>query len=296
MSQNGVNRKQGKRIEIRLVTIIFVIFVITILSTLPSFARYIYNDLKDLYFTSKEFYFTSNLLSSNTFEYSYANWGGTEIYEIECKLYSYANELLKLDYDLDYQITCTVPEEYRDKIKCAVNSTQVPEGYAGSASDDGTIYCSTNIDTAKIYVIPITTVSEGESVKIQISAKTQSPYQKTISCNIELQVQTQGNSFIIEDEENKSYALLKLTNSVEEETQITLEFDPEELRLDLNDEIYNEQAYIETKTIDGGAFVKKITFTMPKESSKNIKFYKVDKSKNYSYPNGNAERATTISN
>lgn len=296
MNKNVNNRKLGRRIELRLVTVIFVIFLIAVLSTLPSFARYIYNDLKDLYFTSKEFYFTSNMLTTNTSTYTYTNWGGTDTYELECKLYSFANELLKLDYDLDFEITCTVPEAYRDKIRCGINSTTEPVGYDGTISSEEIIYASTNVATVKFYVIPLVNIEEGDSVKIQISAKTTSPYEKTISSDVVLKVQNQGNSFTIVDEENQSYALLKLTNSIETDANITLTFDPAELRIDMNDEIIEDATVGATKTIDDGSFVKKITIKMPKESAKNIKFYKVDKTKNYSYPQGNTDSAITISN
>lgn len=296
MKKHVKNKKHGKRIEVRLVTIIFIIFLIALLSTLPSFARYIYNDLKEFYLTSKKFYFTSNLLTVNTAEYNYINWGGTDTYEIECELYSYANELLKLDYDLEVEITCTVPEKYRDKIRCGINSTAEPEGYAGVVNSKENIYATTNETTIKIYIIPLVTIAEGESVQIQISAKTNSPYEKTISCNIELTVQNQGNTFTIDDKENQSYALLKLKNLNETESEITLTFDPEILRIDMNDEIMQYATIEGTKTIDGGSFIKKIKFKLSKGSSKNIKFYKVDITKNYSYPQGNTESTITVSN
>lgn len=297
MSKHGSKSKHGKRIEIRLVTLIFIIILMMILSTIPSFARYIYNDLKDLYLTSKEFYFTSNILTTNKAAYSYTNWGGTDIYEIDCKLYSYANELLKLDYDLDYDITCTVPEEYRDQIRCGINSTTEPDGYNGTITDDGRIiYSSTNIDNVKIYIIPLTAVEQGDSVEIEISASTTAPYQKTISCTIELKVQAEGKSYSISDEPNQGYAVLELTNAIENAAQVTLEFDPALLRIDMNDEIMSGATINSTKTIGDGKFAKKVTITMPKESAKNIKFYKVDKRENYAYPQGETPSAITVTN
>ena len=289
--------KHGKRIEIRLVTLIFIIIIMMIASTIPSFARYIYNDLKDLYLTSKEFYFNSNILSTNKAAYSYTNWGGTDIYEIDCKLYSYANELLKVDYDMEYEITCSVPAQYQDKIRCGIDTTTEPENYNGTINDTGTIYKDNgNIKSVKIYIIPLVTIGQGESVKIEVSASTTLPYQKTISCTIELKVQAAGKSYSISDETNQGYAVLELVNAIENLAQVTLEFDPEELRIDMNDAIMNGATINSTKTIDGGKFAKKVTITMSKEAAKNIKFYKVDKTQNYAYPQGETTSAITVTN
>lgn len=296
MNNLGNNSKHGKRIEIRLVTLIFIVILLMISSTIPTFARYIYNDLRDLYLTSKEFYFTSNLLTTNKSGYSYTNWGGADVYEIDCKLYSYANELLKVDYDMDYEITCTVPEKYRNKIRCGIKTTTEPEGYNGSVTYNGIIYCSTNVENVKIYVIPLTSVSQGDSVEVEISARTTSPYQKTISATIELKVQAEGKSFTIEDEANQGYAILNLTNAIEAEANVILEFDPAILRIDMNDELISSATINKTETIGSGKFVKKITITMAKESAKKIKFYKVDKTKNYAYPQGSTTSAITVTN
>ena len=85
----------------------------------------------------------------------------------------------------------------------------------------------------------------------------------------------------------RDYALLKLVNRSVSATQAILQFDPNVLRLDLNDEIYadsNKLVSVETTTISGKQYIKKIVFNIEKECAKNVKFYKVDKSKNYTYP------------
>ena len=61
-----------------------------------------------------------------------------------------------------------------------------------------------------IFVTPIADLDE--PVKIQVTASTSVPYQKTISCEFTLSAETQGeNTYSIEDVANRDYAILKLT-------------------------------------------------------------------------------------
>ena len=94
--------------------IFILIFFLIILITFAVFGRYIYNGIREAYFTSKEFYFTSDLLTTENQTYQYENWGGVDEYEINFDLYSYANTLLRLNYDLDYAVSCETP--YSDKV------------------------------------------------------------------------------------------------------------------------------------------------------------------------------------
>ena len=152
---------------------------------------------------------------------------------------------------------------------------------------NGTIYATTNASKIGIFVTAIDEdIAVGESVKIQVSASTTVPYQKTISCEFTLiRENATGLSYSIEDAENNEYALLQIVNARESSVLVTLEFDPRELRIDMNDEIYINKESQETITIDGKQYVKKIVFNLDTETAKNVKFYKVDMTQNYTYPN-----------
>lgn len=104
--------KQTKKIN--KVKIGIVIFLIVLTITFAVFGRYVYNNIREAYFTSKEFYFTSDLLTLDNATYQYENWGGVDAYEINFDLYSYANTLLRLDYDLNYAVSCDTPDS--DKV------------------------------------------------------------------------------------------------------------------------------------------------------------------------------------
>lgn len=89
-----------------MILLISVILVITF----SVFGRYIYYNMREAYFTSKAFYFTSDLLTIDNATYQYENWGGVDNYEINFDLYSYQNTLLRLDYDLEYALSCETPD------------------------------------------------------------------------------------------------------------------------------------------------------------------------------------------
>ena len=101
------------------------------------------------------------------------------------------------------------------------------------------------------------------------------------------------NSYSIEDVSNRNYAIFKITNAQETGTPVTLEFDPDVIRIDLSDEAYANRI-ANSESTDSNGYVKKFTYTMDKESSKNIKFYKVDMSKDYTYPSGNNASIVTV--
>ena len=67
---------------------------------------------------------------------------------------------------------------------------------------------------------------------------------------------------------------------------INIEFDPNEILFDITNELYKEASNVETTVINGMTYVKAITFLIDASSSKDIRFYKVDVSKDYTYPDG----------
>lgn len=276
---------KGKKIN--KVKVGITIFLIVLVITIAVFGRYVYNNVREAYFTAKKFYFTSDLLTLDNQTYQYENWGGIDVYEINVDLYSYANTLLRLDYDLEYEISCEALQP--TKIKCGINSAD------GPTSTNGIIYATTNVSKLTIYVTPLVQINKGETVTVAIKASTQEPYQKEISCEVSLKVKEQTtNTYEIEDVVNRNYAVLKLVNAQDTALQYTLTFDPRELRLDLNDEVYINKISAETTTINGNEYVNKIVFNVDKESAKNIKFYKVDISQDYTYPSGDTSPAINI--
>lgn len=109
-------QKMEKRRKLNKVKVGITIFLIVLLINITVFGRYFYNNIREAYFRSKQFYFTSNLLTLGGQTYTYENWGGLDTYEINVALYSYENKIMKLDYDLQYSISCEAGSIC--KIKC----------------------------------------------------------------------------------------------------------------------------------------------------------------------------------
>lgn len=266
-----------KRKKLNKLKVSIIVILIILAFTVTVFGRYIYNSVREAYLTARQFYFSSDILTVNGSEYQYEDWGGLDVYEIPIELYSYNNALSKLDYDLDYTVTCSTSDT--SKIKCTVNSSD----NTATNSDTGTIPATTNTSLVTIFVTPLTTLSENETVTIQVNASTEVPYQKTISCEFTLKVKNQGGvTYTIEDVVNRDYALLKLINTEEVATQVTLEFDPSVLRIDMNDESYVNRV-VANDVIDGNGYLEKLTFSISGETIETVKFYKVNMTQNYSY-------------
>ena len=262
------NRKINK-VKVSIVLIIIVVLLLYI----TGFGRFLYNSVKDRYLTSRNFYFTSNLLDIDTPSYRYHNWSGADTYKLDFELYSFQNELLRIDYDLEYTVTCTTTSS---KVTCAIASTE------GTNTDEGIIYkASGNEEVVSIYLTPKEGVEFdlGETVTISVMAYTTEPYAKTISADFIFEITAQGADYQIEDKANQNYALVKLKNTLALDSNVTLKFDPSVVRLDMNDEVYLNNIGYKVDTESG--YINEITFLMPKESSKNIKFYKVDKTQDY---------------
>ena len=283
--------KEHKKINKTKVAI--TIFIIVLLISMSVFGRYIYNNAREAYFTSKKFYFTSNLLTLDNQKYTYEDWGGIDVYETSVDLYSYANKFLRLDYDLNYEISCESLSP--SKIKCTLNDVN------GPTSTTGVIYAKTdgrenNVSKIGIYITPLTQINKGEVVTFSLKASTKEPYQKEISCEISLKVKQQTtNSYKIEDVPNRNYAVLEIVNAQNTALQYTLTFDPKVLRIDTNDEVCINKISGSSTTINGTQYLNKIVFNIDKESAKNIKFYKVDMTKDYTYPSGDNTPAINVS-
>ena len=133
-------------------------------------------------------------------------------------------------------------------------------------------------------VTPKTQIEQDDIITIRIKASTQEPYQKEISCEISLRIQrVLANSYEIEDVANRNYFILKMINTHDTAGNVSLQFDPNVVRIDLNDEAYINRVE-NTEEVNSDGYVEKFTFTMDKESAQNIKFYKVDMSQDYTYP------------
>lgn len=292
-----------KKLNLKKILLIIPIFVFLSIGTF-SFAKYAILEFHSYYLDSKNFYFTSNRLKRNSATYMVNNWSGVGSFDISFNLLSEKNSLVYSDFDIPYTVRFICP----DDVTCEFNK------------ESGTIFydplSSTHSDTVVLSVRPKRVFNENEQLTIYVEANSTSPYHEKISASFLYVVGKQGITYEIEDEVNRPYLLLKITNAINYckvindfgnyhvddliETsvyrtlsdvekanclgeEIILDFDPNVVVLDTSSNIINSAALL-TTTINGVAYVNNMNFKIEPSSTIAIKFYKKLINNDYSYP------------
>ena len=193
-----------KKIKIRKLSksqrILIIIFIILISLTLVvTLGRYVYTFARNLYFSTKRFYFQSDKLTENTTHYSLDYWNGVDPFSFTINMSSEKNNSLKSASDINYKITYECP----DTVICA------------SDKDTSIIYEESASDNFTVTLTPQKTFQDGDKVEIKITAESVKPYRKTLSATFELVVGKYGLSHEIDDAKGDVYLELKVTNSLE---------------------------------------------------------------------------------
>ena len=218
------------------------------------------------------------------------------------------NNIKAVDYDIAYDIsyTCT------DNAICQLSKTE------------GIIYANSNVDFFNLTITPNRQLDVGDKVIIEIEANSKGKYKKTIKGKFTLVVGKDMLSYQITDSKQSPYMELRITNTlsyyiineafgkysvgdkIDSDTYLNLsdtekakcysalvsiEFDPQKILFDITNELYKEASNIETTVIDGMTYIKSLTFSIDASSSKDIRFYKVDVSSDYTYPNSSGTSA-----
>jgi hypothetical protein len=296
-------QKKEKYKIIKLIISICILFCT--ISFILIFGRYVTNSINNFFIRTKDFYFNSDKLSEgNSSIYQIDNWSGVDDYVITINMNSRKNNIKAVDYDIEYDISYTCS----DNAICQLSKTE------------GIIYANTNSDYFNLTITPNGQLKIGDKVVVEIEAKSKKKYIKTIRGKFTLVVGKEMISYQITDSQQSPYMELRITNTlsyynvnesfgeygvgdkIDSDTYlnlsdnekskcysalVTIEFDPKEILFDITNELYKEASNIETTVIDGMTYVKAITFSIDVSSSRDIRFYKVDVSKNYTYPDGN---------
>lgn len=304
--------KRNKKIKkIKLITCLVIIILLTIF-LITVLARYITNSINNHLMESKEFYFYSDKLKEDVQDYQIDNWSGVEDYTITINMNSMENNLKKASYDIPYSITYSCS----DNIICQLNKTE------------GIIYSSTNSDYFTIKITPNTIMENGDKAWVKIYVKSDAEYKKELKAEFKFVVGKENVSYQIDDEENSNYFELNITNTqsyyIVSETfdsykvgqridvntylalsdekkqkcysgEITIKFDPTKVQIDMTDKNYLKAKNIKTININGYKYINEITVNVDALSSENLRFYKTDKTKDYSYPLENNDCILDIS-
>ena len=302
-----MTKKPRKKISrFKLIIIISSLVIVFLFLFKPSFARYIYNGLKNYYYESQSFYFNSDKLSENGSHLQLDNWDGVNSQTLEFNMNSYKNNSVTSPSNITYTITknCITTAN----ITCVLSKSE------------GLIPTNTHEDYFTIEVIPNEALVQGTTITVEVEVTSTSPYRKTLSGTATLNVGVPGITYEISDKVNQPYLDFKITNTLnyyrvgipfgtytfgqtlDEATYnnlsasdkekctsaiIRLTFNPNIILVDVTSDFYENAYSNTTQLINNKAYINGITFGMDPVSSKTIRFYKVDASNNYTYPSVN---------
>lgn len=275
------------------------------------FGRYVTNGINNFFLRSKEFYFNSDKLSENKSVFQIENWSGVDDYTITVNMNSRKNNIQVASYDISYDIQYTCS----DNAICQLSK------------NSGTISKDTNTDFFNLTITPNTQLETGDKVTVEIEATSTSNYKKTIKGKFTLVVGQENLTYQITDAPDEPYMNLRITNTLsyyvvrqsfgdytvnqkididaylalsnEDKAKcfssiVTMTFDPTKILLDITNENYPNVTNVTTTTINGKNYINSITLPIDAISSADIRFYKVDTSADYTYPNSNNNCVVTI--
>lgn len=291
--------------------VILALIVLSLLSIVIVFGRYVTNTINNYFVRSREFYFNSDKLSENNSVYQVDNWSGVDDYMITINMNSNNNNIESASYDIGYNISY----KCSDNAICQLSKTS------------GTILANTNADFFNLTITPNTQLSTGDKVVVEIEVNSTAPYKKTLKGKFTLVVGKEKLSYQITDEEQSPYMILSMTNTltyynvkeafgsyfegqkIDYDTYLKLtddekkkcysaivkiQFDPREILFDVTNNAYTDATDMTTVSIDGNTYISGFTIKIDAISSREIRLYKVDVRKNYTYPNNNNKSIVTI--
>jgi hypothetical protein len=293
--------------------IIFILLIITIFGSFLgiTLGRFVYLEVRHSIFTTNNFYFNSDKMAETTSVYQLNNWGGAEVYTIIFNMNSLKNNEVGATSDINYNISfsCT------DNVICQASKTS------------STISSTTHRDSFTITITPNATFSDGDSVTLNVSATSTSPYTKTISGRFKLVIGRAGLTYEIEDVANRPYLEVRITNTLDyylvreafnsyvvgdrldtttyqnlsaenkakcASTIITLNFNPANVVLDMTSKAYLKGYNFANTNVNGIDYISSFSFKMDALSSEIVNFYKITVSNNYTYPIINANPVVNV--
>ena len=295
--------------------LLYVLIFILILSSF-TFARYAYQSIKAYFFQTKKFYFNCDKLTEAGSNIEMTNWSGVGQYSVTFNMNSYKNNLLFSDDNIQYDIDF----ECSDNVTCSVVDDKT----------NGTISSNTHSDSFTIVItVPTETIlHDKDRVELYVETTSTSPYVKKLKGTFALVVGYYGLSYEIDDSKNSPYLITRITNTLdyyvvkeafgsysvnnqidvdtylgltpEQQAKcassiVTLTFDPNVVLLDMTSQNYQDAIHTTTRTINGHSYISSISFKIDAMSSEQVKFYKVNTSQNYTYPNNNGTSVIAVS-
>lgn len=304
--------KKYQKFKIKQLFIMFLIFCF-VFSFVLTFGKFISNNIYNFYLKSKEFYFNSDKLSEKGSVFEIDNWSGVDDYTIIINMNSIDNNLKSASYDIGYNVSYTCS----NNAICQLSKTS------------GIIDASSNTDSFTLRITPNTQLNTGDKVVVEIEVASTGNYKKTLKGKFTLVVGQEKLTYQINDSAQSPYIELAFTNTLTYYTVkeafanysigekidldtylalnendkskcysaiVSIEFDPNDILLDLTDEVYLQATDKKTKSINGNNYISGFSISIEPTSSTNIRFYKTDPSKDYSYPNIDNKSIVKVTN
>lgn len=283
--------------------IVFSIFFLAFIAFIPTLGRYVSNEIRNFYLSSKNFYFNSDKLQPNGIVYQVENWSGVDSYDVTFNMNSYKNNTVFSETDISYNIKYTCSSN----VTCTITKTE------------GVITKDKHTDSFTITITPKSAIEDGEKAWVEVETNSTSPYKKTLKGKFNVVVGKMGLSYEINDEVGSTYFEVAVTNTLdyyiakeafnnykvgekidmktylsfsEEEKNkcassiVTINFNPNTALLDMTSTAYLNALNVTNQTIDNYTYINGLSFKVDALSSFKVKFYKVDSTKDYTYPFG----------
>ena len=291
--------------------IIILLIIVLVLPVGITFSRYVTQIIKNYIMEANNFFFNSDKLVAGGENYGINNWGGVGNIEIQFQLNNHKNNLLTSDADITYTVTTSCDSS----VVCNLSA------------NGGTIYKAEKTDNLTLTVVPTRAFNDGESISASVTATSIRPYVKTLSATFTATVGKRGITYEITDTASSPYLLFKITNAQDTykvitafgnhavgdllttteylalsqadkakcaSALVTLTFDPSDVILDTTSDIMKNATYT-TSLYNGINYISTITFKVDVMTSMDIRFYKWDRSQNYTYPITNPTPVITFS-
>ena len=300
-----------KKIKKRTIIIILAILIISLPLTV-TFSKYVVKKIGDYILAANHFYFNSDKLKEDGANYQMNNWTGASNINIQFELNNRQNNILTSSSDIDYKLSVTCPTD----VICTLDSDYTGIIYAASVSKNFNLILN-----------PTRTFNENESISVTVTAESTSPYIKKLSATYTITVGKQGIAYSISDVKDNNTFNFIITNALDYYTveyafttynvgdkisydnyknlssdnqakctsyKVTLTFDPSVVILDPTSEIV-EKSTETTTTINNIQYINSLTFKVDALSSTSIRFYKANKSNDYTYPITNSTSVVNFS-
>lgn len=260
--RRSINNKYLKKQMILLIIISIYLLSLSFIS-----ARYVVKKVDTYLSSSKEFYFYSDKLSEKEKDYP-INWSGNEECIIPINLYTKLNSLKTTSHDIKYKV------EYELLSSNAICKLSKEEGVVSAIN---------NTDAFTISVTPNGKIQQDETIEVKVNVSTVDDFEKILTANFVIAINNDDVMYKIDDKNGRAYFNLIINNTSDEAQKITLNFNPNDAIIDTTSNIFNTLNSYELS--NGTRYINKITFTLEPRTNINVKFFKQDKSQNYTNSN-----------